>query len=183
MRAQDLIRLGVTVLALGATAMIMVPSAVSAQEKGFQEKFKPGDNAPDFTATDLDGNKVVLADFKGKKVVVLNFWGIRCGSCIEEMPFLEDIWQRYKSKEVAFLGVDTDGVNSDIIRGALKDLNLKPSYTLLLDLEFSITDTYTNFLVPLTLIIDKQGVVRYIHTGFEKGREKEYEEAVKKVLG
>jgi peroxiredoxin len=46
-----------------------------------------------------------------------------------------------------------------------------------------VTDVYTNFLVPLTLVIDKAGVVQYIHTGFEKGTEKHYEDAVKKALG
>ena len=37
--------------------------------------------------------------------------------------------------------------------------------------------------VPLTIVIDRKGIIQYIHTGFEKGREKEYEEAVKKALG
>ena len=51
------------------------------------------------------------------------------------------------------------------------------------DPEFVIADTYTNFLVPLTLVIDRAGVVRYIHTGFEPGAEKQYEAAVVKALG
>lgn len=151
-------------------------------EPEFQNKFKPGEIAPDFTASDLDGGKVVLSSFRGKKAVMLNFWGIRCGSCIEEMPYLEDMYQRYKGKEVVFLGVDTDGVNSDIIKSSLKDLDLKISYTLLTDTDFTITDLYTNFLVPLTIVIDKKGVISYIHTGFEKGREKEYEKALRSVL-
>ncbi len=161
----------------------IMPGAGRAAEKGFQEKFKVGDKAPDFTTKDIDGAMIKLSSFKGKKVVLLNFWGIRCGSCIEEMPYLEAMYARFKDKDVAFLGVDTDGVNGDIIRGALADLKLTVSYQLLLDEEFSITDIYTNFLVPLTIVIDRDGVIQYIHTGFEKGREKEYEDALKKALG
>jgi peroxiredoxin len=170
-------------LVLAIAAVFSAPMPCRAEEKGFQNKFKPGDVAPEIATIDLDNAKVALSSFKGKKVVFLNFWGIRCGSCIEEMPYVEALYQKYKDKDAAFLGVDTDGVPADIIRAALKDLNLKISYTLLLDLEFTITDTYTNFLVPLTIVIDKKGVITYIHTGFEKGREKEYEEALKKALG
>ncbi len=160
-----------------------MPGAGRAAEKGFQEKFKVGDRAPDFTTKDIDGGMVKLSSFKGKKVIMLNFWGIRCGSCIEEMPYLEAMYTKFKDKDVVFLGVDTDGVNGDIIKGALRDLKLAVSYQLLLDEEFSITDIYTNFLVPLTIVIDRDGVIQYIHTGFEKGREKEYEDALKKALG
>jgi peroxiredoxin len=171
---------------LALTAVLIVTGSLAgvsvAQDKGFQEKFKPGDPAPDFTTSDLDGNKYQLSSYKGKKSIMLNFWGIRCGACIEEMPYLEAMFAKYKDKDVVFLGVDTDGVNSDIIKGALKDINLKVTYPLLTDTEFTITDSYTNFLVPLTIVIDKSGIIRYIHTGFEKGREKEYEEALKKVL-
>ncbi len=174
-------KLPALVFLLAALAVLMPPATVPAAEQ-FEDKFKAGDQAPDFTAPDLEGNKITLSSFKGKSVVMLNFWGIRCGSCIEEMPYLEDMYKRLKDKGVTFLGVDTDGVNGDIIRGALKDLNMKISYPLLTDLDFTITDMYTNFLVPLTIIIDKQGTIRYIHTGFEKGREKEYEEALKKAM-
>jgi peroxiredoxin len=171
------------VLILAVGCMLLLGSAISAgaEEKGFTSKFKPGEVAPDFTTTDIDGKKVTLSGFKGK-AVMLNFWGIRCGACIEEMPYLEEMWGRYKDKGVAFLGVDTDGVDTDVIRETLNSLNLKISYTLLLDLDFTITDTYTNFLVPLTIVIDKNGIIRYIHTGFDKGREKEYEEALKNAL-
>jgi peroxiredoxin len=175
--------IGLCAATAAAAVLCLVPGAGRAADKGFQEKFKVGDKAPDFTTKDIDGGTVKLSSFKGQKVIMLNFWGIRCGSCIEEMPYLEAMYQKYKDKPVAFLGVDTDGVNGDIIRGALSDLKLKVSYPLLLDEEFAITDIYTNFLVPLTIVIDRDGIIQYIHTGFEKGREKEYEDALKKVLG
>ena len=56
------------------------------------------------------------------------------------------------------------------------------AFPVLIDTEFQVTDVYTNFIVPLTLVIDRGGIIRYIHTGFEEGAEKEYEEAIKKAL-
>lgn len=148
-----------------------------------KEKLQIGDKAPEFTARDLAGKEIKLSEYKGKKVVLLNFWGVRCSACLEEMPYLEEINKKYAEKGVVVLGVDTDGVDAETITSILKDVGVRVSYQLLLDQEFVVTDVYTNFLVPLTIVIDRNGVVQYIHTGFEKGREKEYEEAVKKALG
>ena len=65
----------------------------------------------------------------------------------------------------------------------MKDVDASPSYPVLLDLDFTVSDTYTNFVVPHTLVIDRKGIVRYVHTGFEPGEEKQYEAALVKALG
>lgn len=148
-----------------------------------QDKFKPGDTAPEFTLKSLANEEIKLSSFAGNKVVLLNFWGLRCGACIEEMPYLETIYSRYRDKGLIVLGVDTDGVGSDEVNATLKEIDVSVGYPLLVDPDFTVTDAYTNFLVPLTIVIDKSGKIRYIHTGFEKGDEKKYESAVKKALG
>ena len=161
-----------------------VPASPALAEDAFgEEKFKAGDKAPDFTAVDLDGGKVTLSSFNGSKAVLLNFWGLRCGACIEEMPHLNALYNKYKDKGLAVLGVDTDGVDAAIVRSTMKEVGIVADFTILLDQEFTITDTYTNFLVPLTLVISKGGVIEFIHTGYESGNEKEYEKAVSKALG
>jgi len=169
----------IPVCALAAALALGVPAATASMG---DDKFKPGDVAPDFTVKDTKNNDVTLSAFKGAKVVLLNFWGLRCGACLEEMPYLEDISKRYKDKNVVVLGVDTDGVGAEDVNATLAELSMTITYPLLLDPEFKVTDTYTNFLVPLTIVIDRKGIVQYIHTGFEKGTEKVYEDAVKKAL-
>ena len=147
-----------------------------------EDKFKPGDKAPDFVTKDLTGKEIRLSSYAGKKTVLLNFWGVRCGACLEEMPYLDVIGKAYADKGVVVLGVDTDGIDAKMIAETLKEIGVSVNYPLLTDEEFKITDVYTNFLVPLTIVIDKGGVIRFFHTGFEKGTEKKYEEAVKKAL-
>ncbi len=147
------------------------------------EKFKAGEKAPDFTVPGLDGTQYTLSSYQGKKVVLLNFWGLRCGACIEEMPHLNTLAKKYGDKGLIVLGVDTDGVDAETVRATMKEVGISADYPVLLDMEFTVTDTYTNFLVPLTLVIDKGGVIQLIHTGYEAGLEKEYEEAVRKALG
>jgi len=174
-------RFGVLAVAVWC-APALLPSPVAAEGVG-EQKFKPGDKAPDFTAKDLAGKEVKLSTYAGKNVVLLNFWGMRCGACLEEMPYLEEIAKKYSGQGLVVLGVDTDGVDAKTVVETLAEVKVSVSYPLLTDEEFKVTDVYTNFLVPLTIIIDRGGVIRYIHTGFEKGTEKQYEEAVKKALG
>jgi len=168
------------VAALSA-ALLVMPAA--AEMDFGMEKFKAGDSAPDFTTTDIDGNKIVFSSFQGSKVVLLNFWGLRCGACIEEIPYLNKMAETYIDKGLVILGVDTDGVDADTVRSTMKDVGIVTKYPVLLDTDFSITDVYTNFMVPLTLVIDKGGTIQFIHTGYEEGDEEDYEKAVRKALG
>ena len=167
---------------LAILSVVGFPGVSQAEGMG-KDKFKTGDAAPDFTIPDLSGQNVQLSSFVGKKVVLLNFWGLRCGACLEEMPYLEKIWKKYADKGLVVLGVDTDGVDRQTVVDTLKEVKVAVGYPLLLDQEFKVTDVYTNFLVPLTIVIDKQGIIQYIHTGFEKGDEKAYEEAIRNQLG
>jgi len=175
-----------TLFLLGA-AVAAILGGVLARPAGAEfnmgeEKFKVGDKAPDFTTVDLDGNEVSLSSFQGKKVVLLNFWGLRCGACIEEMPHLNALAKKYGGQGMVVLGVDTDGVDAETVRVTMKEVGISADYPILLDLDFTITDTYTNFLVPLTIVIDREGVITFIHTGYEKGLEHEYDQALAKAL-
>lgn len=171
-------------LAAAVVALTVSFAAASSRAEGLgEQKFKPGDKAPDFVAKGLDGKDYKLSSYAGKNVVLLNFWGLRCGACLEEMPFLEALSKKFGGKGLVVLGIDTDGVDAATVNETLGEVKVSVTYPLLVDPDFTITDVYTNFLVPLTLVIDKGGVIKYIHVGFEKGTDKKYEEAVAKALG
>jgi cytochrome c biogenesis protein CcmG/thiol:disulfide interchange protein DsbE len=61
--------------------------------------------APDFTFTTFEGEKISLADLKGKGVV-LNFWASWCDPCREEAALLESAWQREQTNGIVFVGLD-----------------------------------------------------------------------------
>ena len=64
--------------------------------------------APDFTTKDLAGNDVKLSDFKGKKIVLLDFYAGWCGPCKVEMPNLVKLYAKYKDRGFEIVGISLD---------------------------------------------------------------------------
>ena len=76
-------------------------------EKNPEASFDEGELAKDFIVTDLKGNNIKLSELRGK-VVVLNFWFIKCKPCVIEMPHLNKLKKLYKNKNVTFLAITFD---------------------------------------------------------------------------
>lgn len=119
--------------------------------------------ASPFTLTDIDGNKVSLEDFVGK-VVVLDFFYIRCGWCDDEFLELMKIYQIYHNNDVVIISISVDP-NYDTIdrliefkRGpnSYSDLNYEISWILTRDTN-DVTTKYGINVAPTTVIIDKEG--------------------------
>lgn len=146
----------------------------SSQEEGSLV----GGNAPQFEITGMSGKKIYLEKLlKEYKAVVLNFWGLRCGACIEEIPHLNAISKKFKD-EIIILGVNVDGMDGNYIKGQMSSMGLVIDYEVVPDPEFAMADMYQMLAAPLTVIIDSKGVVRYWHENYEPGNEKELEEAI-----
>lgn len=79
-------------------------STNSQMDKGLQTLVE-GEKAPDLKLMDKDGKEVSLSDYAGKKVY-LNFWASWCKPCLQEMPHMERVYQKFKDdKYYAFLSV------------------------------------------------------------------------------
>src|SRR5690606_35881252 len=120
-------------------------------------KFGKGDIAKDFTAVDLEGNKVQLSDLKGK-VIYVDLWATWCGPCLVEMPFYETLKQKFKiNSDVAFVSLsidngielwkknvkarNADGLQWQINRNALNDYDIVSiPRSLLFDKNFIVVD-------------------------------------------
>jgi cytochrome c-type biogenesis protein CcmF len=121
----------------------------------------PGQPAPDFTLTLLDGGTISLADLEGR-VAVLNFWATWCPSCEEELPAIQSIWEEYQGRGVVFLGVALQE-DEAIVRGAADQYGL--TYLLALDIGEQVSTAYGVTGVPETFVIDPEGNVAFVHIG------------------
>lgn len=168
-------------LAIAVLAGALSAAAAPAADEP-ASKFKAGDHAPDFTLADVGGRQVRLSETTRDTVVLLAFWSLRCEACLREVPYLEQIRKSYAGKAVAVLSVVIDGTDAAATKALMQSSGARPGYPVLVDPDFAVSDTYTSFVVPHTLVIDRTGVVRYVHTGFEPGAEKEYKAALDRAL-
>jgi cytochrome c biogenesis protein CcmG/thiol:disulfide interchange protein DsbE len=120
--------------------------------------------APDFQLTlfnDYAGNAgtspVKLSDLKGK-VVVLNFWASWCIPCTQEAADLQAAYEKYKDKDVVFVGVDWTDIEGDALN-YLKRYGI--TYANGPDLQTKIGPQYHITGVPETYIIDRDGNVQF----------------------
>ena len=120
--------------------------------------------AKNFTVYDADGNKVKLADFFGKPIV-LNFWASWCGACQSEMSAFDEVYNEYKDK-ITFLMVSVD----DTMGEAQKYIqNSGYSFPYYHDTDYEGSITYGVSAIPITFFIDKDGhFVAYGNFAFDK---------------
>src|SRR3954468_17472567 len=72
-----------------------------------QPRLNVGMAAPQFSATDMNGDNVALSDLRGK-VVVMTFWTTHCPICHVEFPKLNEVAKSFSGKNVVFLSLTTD---------------------------------------------------------------------------
>ncbi|MDM5192823.1 thiol-disulfide oxidoreductase ResA [Bacillus hominis] len=120
-----------------------------------KEKMQIGKEAPNFVVTDLEGKKIELKDLKGKGVF-LNFWGTWCKPCEKEMPYMNELYPKYKEKGVEIIALDAD--ETDIaVKNFVNQYGLK--FPVAIDKGQKIIGTYGVGPLPTSFLIDKDGKV------------------------
>ena len=132
----------------------------------------------DFTLPSNSGKNVRLSELRGE-VVMINFWASWCGPCQQEMPILEELYQRYNRAGFTILGVNVEPDSEE----ANKILNnVKISFPILYDKKSVVSELYNVEAMPSTVIIDRSGNMRYLHRGYKPGYEDEYKTQIKELI-
>ena len=120
-----------------------------------------GQNAPEFTAPDLQGTTYTLSKLRGK-VVVLNFWFAGCSPCRQEMPELNELVKKYGNQNIQFIGFTMD--QTDMAKKFLSktkfDYHTIPNSS-------KIANAYKVEAFPTNVVIDKTGKIVYGVTGYD----------------
>jgi peroxiredoxin len=135
-------------------------------------------SAPDFTLRNTQGGNLRLQEQLGQ-VVLVNFWASWCGPCKQEMPHLNRLYDKYRSAGFLLLGVNIDD-DPRAADAAITRLGLK--FPVLLDSDKAVSKLYDLGSMPATVLIDRDGRVRYLHRGYREGREDDYEREIRALV-
>ena len=135
--------------------------------------------APGFTLQSRDGAQVSLASQKGN-VVMINFWATWCVPCRQEMPHLQALYERYSSLGFELLAVNVVKNNAEGARTWLEETPV--SFPVLFDPNNEVTKLYKVQTMPTTVLIGRDGTMRFIHHGYKPGYENDYQTQVRALL-
>ena len=162
---------------LGILILFCIPANGSAAS------LKVGDKAPAWKPlADMKGEIRSLEDHLGKDVIMLDFWSIYCVSCIQEMPSLVALYDKYKDKGFITFGVDLDSFSPRRVEKFIKGLNFEITYPVIIDRKRQIAMAYKVGMLPTTIIIGKDGKVKLFHIGYKPGDEDEFDHLIKSLL-
>ncbi len=146
-------KLAVAALVVGVALILsLAPACARAQEEATP--------APDFSVTDLEGNALTLAGYKGK-VLVLNFWATWCPPCREEIPDFIEAYKKHRADGLEILGLSVDQMPAAQVRAWSEKAGI--NYPVAMATQRIITDYRPGQYIPATIIIDRQGRIRHRH--------------------
>jgi len=138
----------------------------------------PGAPAPAFTLAARDGGKLSLADLKGQ-VVMINFWATWCGPCRQEMPLLAQLHDKYEPLGFTMLGVNVEPDSAAAVAW-LKGVPV--TFPILFDTDSAVAGRFGVEGMPSSVLVDRNGQVRYIHRGYKPGDEAKYADMIRSLV-
>ena len=132
----------------------------------------------DFTLKSLQGENVKLSEHQGE-VVMINFWASWCAPCREEMPILNNIYKKYRDAGFTLLAVNVE----EDTKGAKKMIrDLRVTFPVLFDTSNEVSKKYDVQAMSSTVLVDRDGNLRYLHCGYLPGYEDEYHKQVRELV-
>jgi peroxiredoxin len=138
----------------GDTLLYLVNLVMDPAPVDENNQFLDGQKLPDFDLTDMKGNKINSRDLKGKPVVI-NFWFATCIPCMEEMPALNELKEKFQNSDVVFLAITFE--NKITVENFLKKHRF--NFTALPNANeycHHITSIY-----PVTLFVGRNGIIQF----------------------
>ena len=159
--------------------LLFVTATFSARQSTDISSYK----APEIRKSDvwINGAPLTLKSLRGK-VVVVDFWAFDCEPCIEAMPHIRELQDKYAADGLVVIGVHTPRADYERDVSKLREAVTKMGITfpVVVDDKQKIFRDYLCDLWPSQFVIDRNGIVRYSHGGV--GRYDDMEKVVRGLL-
>ena len=164
------------------------PQTTPAQDAGVRTRAKAAAyvKAPEIAKpsgfVNTDGTPITIGEFKGKKVVLIDFWTYSCINCQRTLPYLKAWYDKYHDQGLEIISIHTpefgfEKVQSNV-ENAVKGFGLK--YPVVLDNDYGTWSAFGNQFWPRKYLIDLDGYIVYDHAG--EGSYDVTERAIQKAL-
>lgn len=171
-------------IALALAVLAVSPSAdvARAEETPAHAASSGLSSAPEFTVEGLDGKKYVLKDLLAKGPVLLDFWTTWCKPCMNELPELDKLYQKYQERGFTLITIASDDAKTS---SKIKPLVKSRSFTFPVgtDPERKIGNAYSVRNYPTSYLIGRDGKILSVAQGYRPGDEKKLEEEIVAALG
>ncbi len=161
-RAGLVVSVVLTMAAIASTAMALAAGA----------------RAPEIGLRDLNGHDVNLAGLRGQ-VIVVDFWASWCAPCADEMPVLERLYGELHDQGFTVVGVSQDA-NASNIRTFLRRVHV--TFPIVHDDAHAVAGRYHPDHMPTSYVVDRRGIVRYVHGGFRRSDAAALEREVRELV-
>ncbi len=170
-------------LALGSCGLIACGGAASDGEgstvPGDAVHPLVGKHGPDFVEKNETGNGTVSLHALSGKVAIVDFWATWCDPCKKSFPKLEALNAKYEAEGLQIVGVSEDDEKTGI-RAFASDLGAK--FPLVWDEDKSIASKWQPKSMPTTFVLDRSGMIRFVHLGYHDDEEALIEREIKSLL-
>jgi len=121
---------------------------------------KIGNEAPHVTTKSIDSRDVQITN-KNEKITMIRFWQLSCPICVKEMPVVEKLYQKYSDK------LDVVAINAGDSRSSIEKFVDKNHFTykIVEDIDDKYAHIYGVVAVPISYVVDREGIVRDILIG------------------
>jgi peroxiredoxin len=142
-------------------------------------KYLQGKPAPDFRLQRLTGDSLSLSDLRGS-AVLLNFFSVRCGPCLKELPFLKELYETYARYGLQIVLVNAWNDTPDTL--ASFALQEELPFTILLDGRKVTRELYFVRGIPFNVFVDADGIYRAWISGYNPTREERFRTLIQRIL-
>ena len=152
-----------------AALLIVTPLALAVTASG---------PAANFTLKSASGENIRLSEYRGQ-VVLINFWASWCGPCRQEFPHLDALHQKYEALGFTVFGVNVEQ-DRDTADKVLRDIPV--TFPILFDEQNQVSELYDVTAMPMTVLVDRNGEIRFMHKGYKPGYEAQYEQQIRALV-
>lgn len=153
-----------------------------------EEKIQIGEFPPNFNAIDINGKQITLNQFKGKKVVLLDFWASWCAPCRKSFPHLKELHQKYHKDGFEILAISVIDHSKESWKKAIDKDNINDWYNIasvFMDgkgINKVFIEDYNPLPIPKKILIDRTGQVAGVWVGYSEEIENNIAEKLNKIM-